>query len=292
MESGSPLPTGYVDNPLCQATFNDFVSNAGCSGSEDSIACLRNVSTDVFVRAVNKAPSLSDYKQVDLPWLPRADGDFVAFPPEQQLRAGKTATVPFVVGNVLDEGTRFSFPTMNVTTDEEFIGYVAGSWFPDAPRSSIKKLLKLYPPNPSAGSPFGTGDNFAYTPQFKRMAALQGDLLFVAPRRLLTQRLAEKQVVYAFVSNEHRVDGMGAPHSTDLQDVFGAPGGHLQDYLIRFAATLNPNGDGAFEWPRYTALAPRLLRLNDAEPKLETTRDDFRKEAMEYLTQLSLAHPL
>ena len=62
MESGSPLPTGYVDNPLCQATFDDFVSNAECSGSEYPIACLRNVSTDVFVRAVKKAPSLSDYK--------------------------------------------------------------------------------------------------------------------------------------------------------------------------------------------------------------------------------------
>ncbi|PIL34439.1 hypothetical protein GSI_03215 [Ganoderma sinense ZZ0214-1] len=291
MESGSPLPTSYVDNPLCQATFDDFVVNTGCSGSNEPITCLRNVHTDVFVQAVNKAPALSDSKQVDLPWLPRADGDFVEFPPEQQLLAGKIANIPFVAGNVLDEGTLFSFPTLNVTTDEEFLGYVAGSWFPDAPRSSIRELLKFYPSNVSAGSPFGTGNSFAYTPQYKRMAALQGDLLFVAPRRLLTQKLAGKQAVYAFLSNQHRVDGLGAPHSTDLQDVFGAPGGHLQDYLIRFAATLDPNGDGAFEWPRYTDVAPRLLTLNDAEPKLEITRDDYRKEAMGYLTRLSLAYP-
>lgn len=65
----------------------------------------------------------------------------------------------------------------------------------------------------------------------------------------------------------------------------------MQDYLIRFAATLNPNGDGAFEWPRYTDAAPRLLMLNDAEPKLELIVDHFRLEAMESLMQLSLEFP-
>ena len=62
MESGSPLPTGFVDNPLSQATFDQFVANTGCSASEEPIACLRNVSTDVFTQAVNEAPSLSDLK--------------------------------------------------------------------------------------------------------------------------------------------------------------------------------------------------------------------------------------
>ncbi|KAM5540148.1 hypothetical protein V8D89_006288 [Ganoderma adspersum] len=287
MESGSPLPTGYVDNPLSQATFDQFVADTGCSSSEEAIACLRNVSTDVFSQAVDKAPALSDLKQVDLPWLPRADGNFVELPQQRQLLAGAIAKIPFVAGNVLDEGTLFSFPTLNVTTDEEFLNYVASNWFPDAPCSNIIELLSLCPSNPSAGSPFDTGDSFAYSPQYKRMAALQGDVLFVAPRRLLTQRLAGKQAV-----NQHRVEGLGAPHSTDLQDVFGAPGGgHLQDYLIRFAATLNPNGDGSFEWPRYTDATPRLLTLNDAEPKLELTMDHFRLEAMEYLTQLSLVYP-
>ena len=83
-------------------------------------------------------------------------------------------------------------------TDEEFFDYVATNWFPDAPRSNIRELLNLYPSNPAAGSPFGTGDNFSYSPQYKRMAALQGDVLFIAPRRLLTQRQAGKQAVYAY----------------------------------------------------------------------------------------------
>ena len=84
------------------------------------------------------------------------------------------------------------------------------------------------------------------------------------------------------------------PHGTDLQDVYGPPGkGRLQDYLIRFAATLDPNSDGrVFKWPRYEDGTPRLLTLNDADPKLEVTMDDFREEAMDCLTQLSLVDPL
>ena len=62
MESGSPLPTGYVDDPLPQSTFDQFVANTGCSGSQEPVACLRNVTTDVFIQAVNKTPTLSDYK--------------------------------------------------------------------------------------------------------------------------------------------------------------------------------------------------------------------------------------
>ena len=83
------------------------------------------------------------------------------------------------------------------------------------------------------------------------------------------------------------------PHGSDLQDVFGAPGtGNLQDYLIRFAATLNPNGDGAVEWPQYTNEAPNLLTLNSGDPAVNITKDVFRAEAMAYLTGLSVADPM
>ena len=70
--------------------------------------------------------------------------------------------------------------------------------------AQLARLLELYPSDPAAGSPFGTGDDNQFTPQFKRMAALQGDILFVAPRRLLTRTRAGAgagaggQAVYSF----------------------------------------------------------------------------------------------
>nr|VWO96114.1 Ku70 protein [Ganoderma boninense] len=273
MESGAPTPEGFVDNPFLQATFDQFVIDAGCGGSADPVACLRT--------------------SVNQPWEPRADGKILVEPPERQVLTGRVANIPFVSGNQKDEGTLFSFDNINITTDDEFFNYVQNSFFPNVGSAKIKRLLELYPSDPAAGSPFGTGDNFAFTPEFKRMAALQGDLLFIAPRRLLTQTFAERQPVFSFLGNEHGVEGLGVPHASDIQDVFGPPGkGNLQDYLIRFATTLDPNGDGAVEWPRYTNKEPSLLTLNDGDPAVNITQDVFRAEAMAFLTELCLEDPM
>lgn len=66
----------------------------------------------------------------------------------------------------------------------------------------------------------------------------------------------------------------------------------MGDYLIRFAATLNPNGDGAVHWPQYTNASPRLLTFNDGPIPLNITLDTYRAPQMEYLTRLSLADPI
>ena len=67
----------------------------------------------------------------------------------------------------------------------------------------------------------------------------------------------------------------------------------MTDFLVRFVNTLDPNGGGAPEWPRYTPDAPLLLTVNDGVPEMTVnlTRDDFREEAMAYLTELTLAEP-
>nr|VWO96868.1 Carboxylic ester hydrolase (EC [Ganoderma boninense] len=295
MESGAPTPEGFVDNAFLQATFDQFVIDAGCGGSADPVACLRTVSVDAFTQAANKAPTLFSFMAME--------------PPERQVLTGRVANIPFVSGNQKDEGTLFSFDNINITTDDEFFNYVQSSFFPNVGSAKIKRLLELYPSDPAAGSPFGTGDNFAFTPEFKRMAALQGDLLFIAPRRLLTKTFAERQPVFSFYANQSMnvqwatsmeskdwasyVSPSWPPHASDLQDVFGPPGqGNLQDYLIRFATTLDPNGDGAVVWPRYTNKEPSLLTLNDGDPAVNITLDVFRAEAMAFLTELCLEDPM
>ena len=98
--------------------------------------------------------------------------------------------------------SRYELTRSSNRTDAEFLSYVAQNWFPHTPRAQLARLLELYPADPAAGSPFGTGDDNQFTPQFKRMAALQGDILFVAPRRLLTRTRARAgaagQAVYSF----------------------------------------------------------------------------------------------
>lgn len=62
----------------------------------------------------------------------------------------------------------------------------------------LVNLFELYPADPAAGSPFDTGEANAITPQFKRLAAFQGDLFLQAPRRLFLKHTSTKQDTYAY----------------------------------------------------------------------------------------------
>lgn len=76
--------------------------------------------------------------------------------------------------------------------------YLKGNYFPNASNATIARLLELYPADPAAGSPFGTGDNFTFTPVYKRLAAFQGDFIFQATRRFLLDQRSGKQVARSF----------------------------------------------------------------------------------------------
>ena len=59
--------------------------------------------------------------------------------------------------------------------------------------------MALYPSDPAQGSPFDTGVDNALSPQYKRLAALQGDLAFQAPRRFFLRARADAhQRIWAF----------------------------------------------------------------------------------------------
>ncbi len=84
------------------------------------------------------------------------------------------------------------------STDEGFLEYIIQACFPRASRSDLSTLLQLYPSDPAAGSPFDTGDAYAYSPQYKRIAAAKGDWLFHGPRRLFLDKVSAKRTAYNF----------------------------------------------------------------------------------------------
>lgn len=68
-------------------------------------------------------------------------------------------------------------------TDEETRVYLSSLLFSNSNASSIDRLLELYLDDVSTGSPFDTGDENAITPEYKRLAAIIGDLKYhVRPR--------------------------------------------------------------------------------------------------------------
>jgi cholinesterase len=71
-------------------------------------------------------------------------------------------------------------------------------------------------------------------------------------------------------------------------------GQELQDYIIRFAVTLNPNSEElrGFNWPKYTTQDPKELVFLDGLVPQVVGEDTYRKEQIDYWIQLTLDVPL
>ena len=66
----------------------------------------------------------------------------------------------------------------------------------------------------------------------------------------------------------------------------------MADFLINFVNNLDPNGKTIISWPKYTTSSPKLLTLLDGVTPQTITNDDFRVDAMNLITNLSLQFPL
>ena len=174
----------------------------------------------------------------------------------------------------------------------------------------MDKVLRLYPKNVTQGSPYDTGTQNALTPQFKRIASILGDLVFQATRRFFLDNSSGKQDTWSFCTlhafphlHAQGVDLytvskrlkslpiLGSVHSSDIQNIYGP--GELTDYLIHFATNLDPNGGSSPPWLQYTTASRQLLTLLDGPVNNVTiTQDTYRTHGMEFMTELSLTHPL
>ncbi|KAI0314399.1 carotenoid ester lipase precursor [Amylostereum chailletii] len=289
MQSGSPIPNAGTIG-TAQTHFDQLVDNTNCTTSEDKLACLRKVPLDTLRSGINASPSLFSFNSLELAWTPRNDGTFLRDTPMNLVLQGSVANIPFITGDCDDEGTLFSLSNANLTTDDEVHDYMSTVYLQGASSSSIDKLLELYPQDPAQGSPFDTGDLNQVTPQFKRLAAIQGDIVFQAPRRFFLNNRSARQKTWSFLSKRLKaLPDFGSVHGSDISNVFGP--GDMTDYLIRFAAFLNPNGATGIAWPQYDVYSRQLLTFLDGDVPLTLTSDTYRKEQMEFVTELSLAAP-
>lgn len=64
-----------------------------------------------------------------------------------------------------------------MTTDAQFSTYMQKTYIPSATNAEVAQIAAAYPQDITQGSPFGTGIFNALTPEYKRLAAVQGDLV-------------------------------------------------------------------------------------------------------------------
>jgi len=138
----------------------------------------------------------------------------------------------------------------------------------------MDKVMSLYPDDPSAGSPFGTGnETFGTGPGYKRGAAIcmsctscllcisvltgyfrsVGDIRFQGPRRFWTRTTHAPNYAYLFTDPQSAVDpSLGVFHGSELSYLFVnlstiAPPNianlsrNMREYWISFAVSLTPN---------------------------------------------------
>ncbi|KAJ6462098.1 sterol esterase, partial [Mycena sanguinolenta] len=304
MLSGSPFPAPSQAGG--QQYYDSLVAANNCTGQADTLECLRRVPYDAFLATVNQTPDIFSYQGLSFIWTPHVDGDVIVQNPVVSVSQGGFLEIPLMIGSDDDEGTLLALAQTNITTDAGFTDYLESVALPNATAAQISKVMELYSQDPAQGSPFGTGDANQLTPEFKRMAAFEGDLTLIGPRRFFLQHASSTQNTRSWLNKRGKsTPYLGASHTSDVPLFFPANISALTDdtginALINFINTLDPNVSAAptslsknasIFWPKWQtpsgAGSSSLLTFSDPLV-MNITADDFRAEQIEYLNELNL----
>lgn len=295
MNSGSIAPASPIDGVKGQEVYDTVVETAGCSGSNDTLACLRSLDYEAFLNAANAPPGFLSYRSVALSYLPRPDGTVLPDSPEVLVANGQYAAVPMIIGDQEDEGTIFALFQANITTNEELVEYLATYYFLDATTEQIEGLLATYSEAQSAGSPFRTGIFNALYPQYKRIAAVLGDLVFTLSRRaFLAGATAVNPDVpsWSYLSSyDYGTPYLGTFHASDLIQVFfgivdNYAANSIRTYYFNFIANLDPNeGNTEYpDWPEWKDTGSGNQLAHFYASSQTTLADEFRDDSYAFIT--------
>lgn len=90
---------------------------------------------------------------------------------------------------------------------------------------------------------------------------------------------------------------LGSFHGSDLTfSTYPPEAGDLQDALVHFVTSLNPNGPSnvgsKVTWPKWTVESPQMVSYNDGEMPLSIIEDTYRKEEMDIIGEVCSRNPL
>ncbi|KAF2122941.1 Alpha/Beta hydrolase protein [Lophiotrema nucula] len=290
MNSGSIVPADPVDGTKGQAIYNEVVAAAGCSSKSDTLACLRSADYTTFLNAANSVPGILSFNTVALSYLPRPDGTALTDSPDRLIQAGKYAKIPFIVGDQEDEGTLFALFTSNLTTTSDVSEYLNTIFFPEASRSTIDAYVATYQTITEDGSPFRTLILNNWYPQFKRVAAILGDLTFTLTRRIFLETasaVSPDVPSWSYLATyDFGTPILGTFHGSDLLQVFygivpNVASKTIREHYFSFVHDLDPNaGNDLEDWPQWSE-GQQLKKFDALSTSLIT--DDFREDSADFI---------
>ncbi|ESK89101.1 extracellular triacylglycerol lipase precursor [Moniliophthora roreri MCA 2997] len=284
---------------------------------ENTFDCLRkdDINSTHLLEAITASLSKAAEQYSFVPTLDGPDG-LLADIPSEMLKKGQYSKIPFIAGNVLDEGPILTGPT-NIADEKtlrealirNFTVSPSGSSSPELD-SAVDTILRHYPDIPALGCPFNTGnETFGLSTTYKRhlshFSLLNNDVAFHFPRRSWTRTFAQAGIkTYGYQLSYPELNPTPALGGCEMNYVFGfanlpssfvpSPSAamfseQIIDYWVSFTTSLDPNDGLGSErpiWPQYTVEAPLLLQLNGSNtaPLL----DEYRKEQFEFVDSNSV----
>ncbi|KAF6834662.1 sterol esterase precursor [Colletotrichum plurivorum] len=291
MNSGSVVPADPVDCPKGQVIYDTVVKAAGCTGSANTLDCLRNVDYDTYLRAAATVPSILSRESLALSYVPRPDGVMLRDSPDILSKNGRYAAVPMIIGNQEDEGTVFALFQPEVATTTQLVDYLSELYFHNASRDQLTTLVNTYDSRITEGSPFRTGIFNELSPGFKRRAAILGDLVFILARRsFLSVAKARNPSVPAWSylnSYNFGTPMVGTFHASDImQNFFGVfptfARQTTRTYYLNFLYNQDPNvgTQGLVRWPEWSEDQQLLWWFSD---RVAYLKDDFRGSSFDFI---------
>ena len=283
-ESGLCTSDYQRSKPQAMADSMTIATKLGCTGQVET--CLRSKTVDELTAAITPLPVAMQppggalYLPGVISPAPFTDGVVVADDMRVAFAAGGFEHRPLLLGTNHDEGTLFhssvlATPVLDETAYRDALGRHFGAGKVDA-------IVAAYPVA-------------AFSSPNAAIAAVTGDSLFVCPaRRAARGAAAAGAPIYRYTferafENPLITDG-GVIHSGEIPFVFGNDNFLLgqmgqsglpvsdavQGYWTRFAATGDPNGDGAVAWPRADGDHHLVLDVTSAASSgLKTAQCDF-----------------
>lgn len=293
MDSGSVIPADFVDSDKPQIVYDTVVEHANCSGAADTLQCLREADYETFLNAANSVPGILSYTSVALSYVPRPDGTTLTASPDILVASGKYAAVPMIIGDQEDEGTLFALFQPNITTTDDLVDYLLTVFFKAATEADIQALVATYPDDLTQGSPFNTGIFNNVYPQFKRLAAILGDLVFTLSRRLFlsgTNAINPDVPSWSYLSSyDYGTPILGTFHGSDILQVFygilpNYASAAFASYYLSFVYNLDPNnGSGILpDWPQWSE-SQQLMQFSNIASWVAD--DDFRDDSYQWITE-------
>jgi carboxylesterase type B len=302
LESGGPVGGFLAQPPFYNVPFENLTRSTNCWTASDKLACLRSLPSDTLFAA-----------QQSQVWNPIVDGDFLQAYPSQSMDNGEFIKVPLLDGANSDEGVSFSVKGLdNATAIFNSLMYWR-SYALSPP--SIRKLLELYPNDDFANEPpferMGNETYPKYGLQWRRDAAIGGDLVMIAQRRKMCEyytRAGKDVWSYRFDTPLwNQTAPISVPHFANVvfsfQNISGAlgPMPQYQSYkdlstdigraYVNFVTTGTPNGNSANStagfpsWPKYDLGSPKNLVMNSNGSFVED--DTWRKEGIAFINSIS-----